>query len=97
MRRRKIAWPGHAMKTFRLGASAHTVIALRLAKLAKGGPAAKRESKRMVDEKVKAAFDAGIDAARSIASGKAHHVPARMIALYQKRVGNNLRRLLRKS
>jgi hypothetical protein len=42
---------------------------------------------------MKAAFDTSVDAARSIASGKARQVPARTIALYQKRVGENLRRL----
>lgn len=96
MRRRKTSWPKIAGVTFKLGASASTVVALRMAKLAKGGSAAKRESKRMVQEKMKAALDANVDAARSIAAGKAHHVPVRMLALYQKRVGANLRRLLRK-
>jgi hypothetical protein len=96
MRRRRTSWPKIADDTIKLGASAPAVIALRLAKLAKGGPAAKRESKRMVDEKMKAAFDATADAGRSIFFGKAFQVPARTIALYQKRVGNNLRRLLKK-
>jgi hypothetical protein len=47
----------------------------------------------MVGEKMKAAFEASVDAAGSIASGKARQVPARTIAHYQKRVGENLRRL----
>ena len=95
MRRRKTSWPKIASDTLKLSASASTVIALRLAKLAKGGAAARRESQRMVDEKLKAAFDANADAARSIATGKALHVPGRTLTLYQKRVANNLRRLLK--
>jgi hypothetical protein len=67
-----------------------------MAKLAKGGAAAGRESKRMVDEKTKAAFDANADAVRSVLSGKALQIPGRTLALYQKRVTNNLRRLLKK-
>ena len=82
-----------ATNAIKLGVSAPAVIALRIAKVSKGGAAARRESKRMVSEKVKAAFDASVDAAGSIASGKARQVPARTIALYQKRVGENLRRL----
>jgi hypothetical protein len=65
-------------------------------KLARGGAAAKRERKRMTDEKIKAALDAQAGAARSIMTGKALLIPARTLALYQKRVGQNLRRLLKK-
>ncbi len=39
---------------------AQRVIALRLAKLAKGGPAAQRESRRMVVEKIAASAEAGL-------------------------------------
>lgn len=83
------------MNAIKLGASAPAVVALRMAKIFKGGDAAKRESKRMVSEKMKAAFDASVDAARSTVSGKAGQVPARTMALYQKRVGENLKRLLK--
>jgi hypothetical protein len=50
----------------------------------------------MADEKIKAAFDANTGAVRGVFSGKALHVPARTIALYQQRVQRNLRRLLKK-
>ena len=95
MRSRKTSWPTIVANSIKLGATAPVVIVLRMAKLAKGGAAARRESKRMVDEKIKAAVDANVEAARSIASGKALQVPARTIALYQKRVRANLRRLWR--
>ena len=95
MRRKKNSWSKLISDSFRLGASASTVMALRMAKLAKGGVAAKRESQRMVDEKIKAALDANLDAARCLASGKGPHVPTRTVALYQKRVARNLRRLLK--
>jgi len=49
----------------------------------------------MISEKMKAAFEANADAAQSILSGKANRVPGRTLALYQKKVGRNLRRLLK--
>jgi len=45
---------------------AQQVIALRLAKIAKGGPAAHREARRMVIEKVAASAEAGL----AIAAGR---------------------------
>jgi hypothetical protein len=88
MKKRKAAGSKTARDSLRLGPA---VIALRMAKLAKGDAAAKRESKRMVDY---SAFDANAEAARGILSGRAHQVPGGTIAFYRKRVGNNLRRLL---
>ncbi|HXW70390.1 MAG TPA: hypothetical protein VEK34_02945 [Methylocella sp.] len=96
MRRRKIFLPQLVQNSIKLSASASTVIALRMMKLAKGGSAAKRESKRMVDEKIKAAFDANVDAARALAAGKGAQIPTRTLALYQKRVQRNLQRLSKK-
>jgi len=45
----------------------------------------------MVDEKIKAA----LDAARRLASGNTPQVPTRTLAVYQKHVAKNLRRLLK--
>lgn len=89
----KGSWARMATNAIKLSVSAPAVIALRVAKLSKGDAAAKRESKKMVSEKMKAAFDTSVDAAWSIASGKAQQIPARAMALYQKRVGRNLKRL----
>ncbi|ACK49851.1 conserved hypothetical protein [Methylocella silvestris BL2] len=93
MSKAKASWARMATNAIKLSVSAPAVIALRMAKVSFGGAAAKRESKRMVSEKVKAAFDTSVDAAWSIASGKARQVPGRAIAFYQKRVAENLRRL----
>lgn len=81
---------------FTLYAMAGNVVGLRLAKLGKGGAVARRESIRMVEEKLAAAFDANAEAVKSIASGKAHRAPERVLALYRKRVAANLRRLSKK-
>jgi len=56
-------WPKLMFDAFDLGLSANAVIALRLAKLARGGAAAQSESKRMVAEKITAAAQAGASAA----------------------------------
>src|SRR5262245_32789950 len=96
MKRRKTFWSKMVLDSARLGASIPAVIGLRLAKLAQGGVSAKRESKRMLGEKIKTALDANTDAVRNIVLGKAGRVPGRTLALYQKKVGNNLRRLLKK-
>ncbi len=50
----------------------------------------------MVDEKLQAAFEANVEAAKYIVSGKAHLVPERVLTLYRKRVAANLKRLSRK-
>jgi hypothetical protein len=96
MRKRRIGWPKVMGSMLRLGMSAGAVVGLRLAKLGKGGAAARRESARMVEEKLRAAFDANAEAARTIVSGKAHRAPERVLALYQRRVAANLRRLAKK-
>jgi hypothetical protein len=96
VRKKKTVWSSMIGDAVRLSASIPMVIGLRMARLAQGGAAAKRESKRMISEKLKAALDANADAAKNVLSGKSHRVPGRILALYQKRVGNNLRRLSKK-
>jgi hypothetical protein len=65
---------------------AQRVVALRLAKLAKGGPAAKREMRRMLVEKVVASAEAGI----ALASGR---FPQSIVRRYQRIVRANEKRL----
>ena len=65
---------------------AQRVIALRLNKLAKGGPAAKREARRMIAEKVAASAEAGL----AIASGAS---PQSIVRRYRTIVRANERRL----
>lgn len=93
MRKHNNPWPKLFFDTLALGMSANTVIALRVAKLARGGAAANSESKRMVAEKVTAAAEAGLKAAGGMATGKPERAAGHAIAVYQKRVNANLRRL----
>jgi hypothetical protein len=86
-------WAKLLTDSVNLGVSANHVIALRMAKIAHGDAAARAESKLMLDEKVKAAIDANIEAARSIMTGQAHLAPSRALSVYQKRVHKNLSRL----
>jgi hypothetical protein len=82
-----------ALNAVKLTAFAPIVIALRVAKIKAGGAAGKSESRRMVGEKMKAASDATFDAAKTVLTGHPGKVPGRMLALYQKRVAANLKRL----
>jgi hypothetical protein len=93
MRHRTPHWGKLIADSFKLGLDANRVIALRLAKLAQGGRAAGDESRAMVEEKLKAAFDAQIAAATSVATGNAHLAPKRALSVYKKRVRRNLQRL----
>jgi len=96
MRRKMPNWTRLLTDSVKLGVSANHVIALRMAKLARGDAAARAESKLMLDEKVKAAIDANIETARSIMTGQGHLAPTRALSVYQKRVHKNLSRLSKK-
>jgi xanthine dehydrogenase iron-sulfur cluster and FAD-binding subunit A len=91
--RKRSDWPGLLADSMTLGLNANLVIALRLAKIAWGGPAAKAESLRMVEEKIQAAQEANISAAQAVLTGKAHLAPKRAMSVYQRRVRKNLERL----
>ncbi len=93
MKRKTPNWTRLMAASVKLGVSAHHVIALRMARLARGDAAARAESKLMVEEKVRAAIDANIEAARSIMTGQAHLAPTRALSIYQKRAHKNLSRL----
>jgi len=92
-RRLRPNWPRLLADSMTLGLNANLVIAMRLAKIAWGGPAAEAESRRMVEEKIQAARDANISAAQAILSGQAHLAPKRALSVYQRGVRKNLRRL----
>ncbi len=92
-RRKRPDWPGLFADSLRMGVEANLVIAMRLAKIAWGGPTAKAESRRMVEEKIRAAQDANISAAQAIITGKAHLAPKRALSVYRRGVRKNLRRL----
>lgn len=95
MTARRNPWLSLTLDAMRLGMEAHSVIGLRMAKAAWGGPAAQDEAERMVSEKAKAAIDVQMVLASSMMTGQGHLGPARAMALYRRRVLANQRRLLK--
>lgn len=96
------AYSGLAWQGTRMMLDAQTVIALRLAKIARGGAAAEAEAALMVNEKVAALMQsntiAGKAALKSIQMGKScngagHNSARQILSLYQRRVAANRRRL----
>ena len=81
--------------TLAMSVAANAVIAMRLTQMTLGGLDPNREGVLMVAEKFDAAAEATFAAARSIATGEAHHAAGRAMAVYRKRVDHNLRRLTR--
>jgi hypothetical protein len=80
------SWTKLARSASLLGLESHQVIALRLAKLAKGGQAAQKEAQRMVTEKIAAAEAAALKLAMG---GTA----ASVMSDYRKKVRANRARL----
>jgi len=76
-----------------LGIEASTVIGLRLAKIAVGGPAGEKESERMVEEKVAAAAELGAMAMTGALGFTGAAVTKRTLAHYRRKVRANRRRL----
>jgi hypothetical protein len=72
-----------------LALESNRVIALRMAKLMRGGKAAEREAKRMVSEKVLAAAKAGT----SLMAGASGD---RIVEQYRRKVAANAKRLSRR-
>ncbi len=79
--------------TLTLSMAANAVIAVRLSKMAFGVVDPSREAPLMVLEKVDAAIEATLAAARSVVVGEAHHAAGRAVAVYKRKVDRNLRRL----
>ena len=89
-RRRKSTVLGPAM----LALEAQQVIALRLAKLAMGGPAAKCEAERMVAEKMDAAAAAGRMMSVAMWRGTQDGGADQVVRMLRRRVRANRKRLL---
>ena len=77
--KRKLDWMMLALESNR-------VIGLRLTKLMRGGKGARREAERMVNEKIRAAAQAGASLAAGASSDE-------ILRQYRKRVKANARRL----
>jgi hypothetical protein len=89
-------WFDLTFKTVQLGIDAQNVIALRMMRLASGGPRARNEMSRMVVEKATAAGDAHLAAVGAAIAGQKDHVIAgKALNVIIKRVGANRRRLSR--
>jgi len=76
------------LSAWMLAMESNRVIALRMVKLAAGGPAARLEAARMTSEKISEAFGAAV----TLSAGGS---PAKVIKRYRFRVAANARRLHR--
>ena len=72
---------------------AQHVIALRIAKLAKGGPAAQAEVRRMVAEKVAAGIHAAGMFSAAVARGRPQQGSDAVVRMLRRRVRANRKRL----
>jgi hypothetical protein len=93
MARRRNPWFGLGYDSWMLGAEAATVIALRSMKIAVGGPAAERETKLMVSEKIQAAQALQRMAMTGALGVTAPAVVSQSIKHYRRKVRANRRRL----
>lgn len=96
MRRSKTGfgdWASMAMQSTMLAWEAQQVIALRLARLALGDAAARRESQRMVTEKIHAMSDSSQMMLRAALSGQPEQGAKKVIGRYRRTVRANRRRL----
>jgi hypothetical protein len=90
---KKDSWLRAGMSAWTLGVEASTVIALRLMKLARGGPAAKAEARRMVNEKIKANLDLQAKAMTGRLGRTPEKAVEKAVAHYLPKVKANRRRL----
>ena len=90
------SWFALSSQAARLSLEAQGVMALRLMRIAAGGSGAQSEAQRMVTEKVEAFAEAQAAAAAiAISGGGGRRVTKKVLAVYQKRVRGNRRRLTR--
>ncbi len=88
------SWMGVALEFTKLALEAQQVVAMRLARIAMGGPVAAREIQRMIAEKPVAAMKAHVAAGGALARGSKNHVVARKaLRVYAGGVRANRRRL----
>ncbi len=98
MRRSKTAfgnWASMAMQTTMLAIEAQQVIALRLTKMALGGPGVQREAELMVSEKLEAMADSGQTMFNAAIGGQPDLGAGKVIKNYRTAVRANRKRLSR--
>ena len=86
-------WLKLSLDAWMLGLEASTVIGLRTMKLAAGGPAAEREAKLMVDEKIEAGRLLGVKAMTGGLGATPEGAAAKTLSHYRRRVRANRKRL----
>jgi len=88
------AWFSIARDAGRLAIEAQGVVALRLARLARGGKRGSAEARRVIVEKADALGEANAAATRSLLAGdSAPDVVDKAMRIYKRRVTRNRRRL----
>ena len=94
MRRTKTLPLADMMDFAQFGFDVWTVMGLRMAKIAIGGPAATLEAQQMIAEKTAAAVEAQFAMGLALAKGSTHQTASRKAyAGYRRRVRSNRRRL----
>lgn len=89
-------WLTFASQAMLLGWEAQRVMALRMMRLAAGGPRGQAEAQRMVTEKLAAAAEAQAAVVAGAIEGRgAQRTGKKMLGVYRKRVRANRRRLSR--
>ena len=88
-------WLRLGLDMMQLGAESGGVVALRMMKMATGGPAAAAEGELMVAEKLQAAAEIQTQMWTSALTGSSHLDPARAVAHYRRKVRANRRRLMK--
>ena len=92
-----LPWFNLARDTARLAMDAQSVVALRLARFARGTEFDWLEAQRMTAEKVAALAEVQVATALSLISGKrGTAIAAKAVGIYGKRVRQNRRRLSRR-
>lgn len=88
-------WLRIGLDAWSLGLEASSVIGLRTLKLAAGGPAAGAESRRMVEEKVRAGLEWQTMALTGALGRSPEGAAAKTLAHYRRKTRANQRRLLK--
>jgi hypothetical protein len=95
MARTRNPWLKLGLDAWSLGIESSSVIGLRTLKLAAGGAAADAESRRMVEEKIKAGLEWQTMALTGGLGLTPHRAAAKTLAHYRRKVRANQRRLLK--
>ena len=93
MSRKQFSWLDLSLNAWQASLEAQQVISLRLALLAGGSASAGAEAARMVSEKMSTALEVQHAAAVAAMTGNAEMIPARIVAIYRRKIRANRRRL----